>query len=57
MVGEVGSIGMGRKGKEAKRVGGGRGKKEECGGEGESQGWREGKKHGKRRHLVQYERH
>lgn len=54
-----GSIGMGRKGREAKKEGEGGGKKEECGEEGEqgSQGWQEGRKHGKRKHLVQYERH
>lgn len=45
------------KGREAK--GGRVEKKEEYGeeGEGERPGWKEGRKHGKRRHLVQYERH
>ncbi len=47
----------GKGGRQRRVGGGGGGKKEECGEEGESQGWQEGRKHGKRRHLVQYERH
>lgn len=47
---------LGWEGKVGTQRKGGRGGKEneECGEKGESQGWHEGMKHGKRRHLVQY---
>lgn len=54
LVVDGGLMGMGRKEGGGQR-GGRRKKKEECGEggrEGESQGWQEGRKHGRRRHLV-----